>query len=180
MPGRRVPGHAHTIDERGVHCTCGWSSDVATKRARRSAYAEHLDTARTERLSTCRDCKEVKDAKLMSTAKPGLCKQCSSARTRAWAQANPEEWERHRRRSWLKRKYGITPEEYDERLAAQGGVCAICGEPPEDPRGYRMHVDHDHATGAVRGILCGSCNRGLGNFGDDIDRLLAAVEYLRS
>lgn len=115
----------------------------------------------------------------MSTAKPGLCKSCSSARTRAWAEAHPEEWERHRRRSWLKRKYGITPEQYDDLLAAQGGVCAICGDPSEDSRGYRMHVDHCHDTGRVRGILCGPCNRGLGNFEDDVDRLLAAVAYLR-
>jgi hypothetical protein len=115
----------------------------------------------------------------MSVAKQGLCKSCSTARTRVWAAEHPEEWERHRRRSWLGRKYGITPEEYDERLAEQGGVCAICRRPPEDPRGYKMHVDHCHQSGDVRGILCGSCNRGLGNFGDDADRLLAAVEYLR-
>ncbi|WP_343907161.1 endonuclease VII domain-containing protein [Nocardioides aquiterrae] len=112
------------------------------------------------------------------SAKPGLCKSCSSARTRAWRDANPDEWERHRRRSYLKQKYGITPEQYDEILAAQGGVCAICGDPPADSRGYRMHVDHCHSTGRVRGILCGPCNRGLGNFADNPTRLLAAVDYL--
>lgn len=179
MPGRRVSGHSYVTIDDGIGCVCGWRSGPATKRVGRAAYAEHLEQARSARVSVCRDCGEAKDAKLMSTAKPGLCKACSTARTRAWAAEHPDEWERHRRRSWLKQKYGITPEQYDERLAAQGGVCAICGDPPEDPRGYRMHVDHCHDTGAVRGILCGPCNRGLGNFGDDVDRLLAAVEYLR-
>jgi hypothetical protein len=65
-------------------------------------------------------------------------------------------------------------------LAAQGGVCAICGAPPEDPRGYRMHIDHCHDTGRVRGILCGGCNRGMGNFGDDIARLQGAIRYLQT
>lgn len=65
-------------------------------------------------------------------------------------------------------------------LAAQGGACAICQTPPEDPRGYRMHVDHCHSTGQVRGILCGPCNRGIGNLDDDPERCIAAAEYLRS
>jgi hypothetical protein len=87
----------------------------------------------------------------------------------AWVRNNPE----RRRRYWLKHKYGITLERYEELLAAQGGLCAICRAP--DPR----EVDHDHATGAVRGILCNHCNRGLGHFRDDAGRLKAAVAYLR-
>lgn len=116
----------------------------------------------------------------MSRAKPSICKACSTARARAWAEANPDAWERHRRRSWLKQKYGITPERYDDILSTQGGVCAICKQPPDDPRGYRMHVDHDHATGRVRGILCGPCNQGIGRLGDSIERLRAAIEYLQA
>lgn len=119
------------------------------------------------------------DLKRMSRHKPSLCKTCATARTKEWATQHPEEWERHRRRSWLKRKYGITPEDYDRILAAQGGVCAICRTPPPDPRGFRMHVDHDHESGRVRGILCGPCNQGIGNLGDDVERLRAAIKYLR-
>ena len=58
----------------------------------------------------------------------------------------------------LRRRYGIGEKEFQELLAEQGGVCAICGAP--DPQ----HLDHDHRTGWVRGILCFNCNGGLGQF----------------
>ena len=69
------------------------------------------------------------------------------------------------RKSHLKRKYGLTLEAFDELLASQGGGCAICGKPDAD------NVDHDHATGRVRGILCWNCNIAIGQFEDDDDRL---------
>ncbi len=73
-----------------------------------------------------------------------------------------------------KRKYGITREEYMERLTRQGGLCDICGmEFGED-----LRVDHDHSTGAVRGLLCANCNIGLGMFQEDPKKLTAAAEYL--
>ena len=74
----------------------------------------------------------------------------------------------------LKRRYGIGADEFDALLAKQGGVCRICGRP--DPE----HVDHDHKTGRVRGILCFNCNGGLGQFADDVDRLESAAHYLSS
>lgn len=78
----------------------------------------------------------------------------------------------------LVKMYGITLSDYDEMLEVQGGICAICGT--EDPKGRgRFHVDHDHNTGAVRGLLCHGCNTSLGHFKDDEDKLLAAVDYLR-
>lgn len=78
--------------------------------------------------------------------------------------------------------YGITPDQYDAMLTGQGGRCAICGNPP-DPNGVRaasrLHVDHCHETGRVRGLLCSRCNQGLGYFRDDENLLLAAVRYLK-
>lgn len=55
----------------------------------------------------------------------------------------------------LRRKYGLTPEQYQEMLDSQNGVCAICETPPTDKR---LAVDHDHDTGAIRGLLCKNCN----------------------
>lgn len=74
--------------------------------------------------------------------------------------------------------YGITPEQFEAMLAAQGGKCAICRTGTWKGKHNKPHLDHDHVTGAVRGILCGGCNNGLGNFGDDPARLRAAADYL--
>ena len=74
----------------------------------------------------------------------------------------------------LMRRYGIGADEFDELVRQQGGVCAICGRP--DPE----HVDHDHESGEVRGILCFNCNGGLRQFRDSIDALLAAATYLNA
>lgn len=84
----------------------------------------------------------------------------------------------------LRRQYGITAEQYDTLLAAQGGVCAVCQRPEtrahKSGELYELAVDHDHATGAVRGFLCGLCNQAIGFMDDDPGRLIAAAEYLRS
>lgn len=74
----------------------------------------------------------------------------------------------------LVRRYGLACVEYNQKLKDQGGVCAICGKP--DRR--RLSVDHDHDTGAVRGLLCSRCNSGIGFMDDDLTRLRAAVRYL--
>jgi hypothetical protein len=63
-------------------------------------------------------------------------------------------------------------------LIAQGGGCGICGSPEPRTRRGAWHVDHDHVTGVIRGILCHYCNVGIGQFGDDADRLRKAVQYL--
>ena len=71
--------------------------------------------------------------------------------------------------------YGLSPVEL-ATLLSQHSVCAICRTADWGRKGPQ--VDHDHATGRVRGVLCISCNNGLGRFKDDTARLLAAVEYL--
>jgi hypothetical protein len=75
----------------------------------------------------------------------------------------------------LKFKYGITQEEYDALLEAQGGGCAVCGATPEEEE---LPVDHDHDTGEVRGILCNNCNNGIGRFEDSPELLRSAADYL--
>lgn len=115
------------------------------------------------------------------------CKTCTNTYTKAWrgrnvdkvknyhtqySQANPE----YARERWLAR-YGLTVDSYNELLAQQEGVCAICKH--ECSVNEVLSVDHDHDTNAVRGLLCLQCNAGLGYFGDNTARLLVAAEYLR-
>jgi hypothetical protein len=70
------------------------------------------------------------------------------------------------------RKYGLTPEEWGELVAAHGDACAICGKQ------MRLSIDHCHRSGKVRGLLCNDCNLGLGRFRDDPELLQAAIAYL--
>lgn len=84
---------------------------------------------------------------------------------------------------WLRSKYGITLERYDELLKKQNNVCAICGNPQmtSDKWGSphrRLRVDHNHVTKNVRGLLCHNCNAGLGHFRDSPNLLKKAIEYL--
>jgi Recombination endonuclease VII len=71
--------------------------------------------------------------------------------------------------------YGMTEETYDAMVISQDGLCPICRREM-----IECHIDHDHDTGRVRKLLCGPCNRGLGQFRDDIPLMLAAIEYLKA
>lgn len=109
--------------------------------------------------------------------KSSNCFPCNAKYSKAWRgkqdRAKIRELDLRRR---LKKRYGITLEEYEARLESQGGVCASCGEPPQN--GKRLDVDHCHSTKRVRGLLCGPCNRALGHVRDEIRRLECLVEYL--
>ena len=100
----------------------------------------------------------------------GLCsRHYYASRTKADRAKNPDRW-----LGYHLSRYGITVDDFKAMLTAQGGTCAICGDAPE----RRLHVDHDHRTGQVRGLLCTGCNKGIGCFRDDPDRLRGAIRYL--
>ena len=133
------------------------------------------------------DCKACFQAR--AAARYRANPQPMKERARRWQAANPERVAENLRRyqesgrkaasdrrSYLKRKYDLTVEQYEAMLAAQGGGCAICGRPPRDD--IALHVDHDHATGQVRGLTCFRCNNALGDFNDDPQLLEAASAYL--
>lgn len=103
---------------------------------------------------------------------PQRTKEAKAAYMRDWARRNPEKV----RRINLKKMYGITPEQYDEMMVSQGGVCAICHKTCQT--GRRLSVDHNHATGAVRALLCGKCNTAIGMFRDDPTLIGRAQDYL--
>lgn len=72
-------------------------------------------------------------------------------------------------------KYGLTEEQFRRMYLDQKGLCAIC---PKRMSGRDCHIDHDHVTGKVRGLLCSSCNTGLGFFKDSVRLLASAIVYL--
>lgn len=99
---------------------------------------------------------------------------CSgSCAARGWRRNNPD----GQRRNLLRSVYGISPDQFDAMLNSQDNRCAICKS--TEPSGIYWHIDHNHATNTVRGILCAPCNSGLGSFRDDPERLIAAINYLR-
>lgn len=121
-------------------------------------------------MKMCTKCKEVKPVTefYLRDEKPrSHCKVCMNKDDRA---------------RQIK-KYGITPDEYAAMLTSQGGVCAICAnsETSEDYRGKRreLAIDHCHTTDKVRGLLCYTCNIGLGYFKDNIEMMEMGIEYLR-
>lgn len=142
----------------------------------------------------CSKCKKAKRRNAFRPLKNGKnnsdslraeCRMCLAKRARKWRKKNPDYgklWKRSNKeldslyqwRGALKKKYGLSEEQYEQMLEACGRVCSICR------RGFmsRPNVDHCHQTGKVRGLLCKPCNRGLGMFGDDLVRLKAAVSYL--
>lgn len=113
------------------------------------------------------------------------CKTCRNALNRGML--TPEQKERKAanakryafRRNVIRRetRYGITPETFAEMKEAQGGRCAICNS-TETYEHKELCVDHDHATGEVRGLLCSRCNKALGGFRDDATLLASAIGYL--
>jgi hypothetical protein len=163
----------------GVSFYCGEHSRERSRRSR----LRRLGPPKTRRADSssipgghkwCPDCGEIKPfddfpaSKSNSSGRHSYCKPCHNARGRETLARVGGARTYH-----LKRRYGISAEEADALLASQGGLCAICKAAPA------KHVDHDHATGKVRAMLCFNCNGGLGQFKDDPAVLRAAAEYVR-
>ena len=144
------------------------------------------------RCGETRELEDFKPDKKMYLGRSSTCKSCcvqyskswreterGKAKMKAWSakrrkDTNPRWYEADRNRS-LRRHHGITIIEYSRIYESQGRLCGIC----KSPKGKReLAVDHDHATGQIRGLLCGLCNKGLGQFRDDIGFLMQAALYL--
>lgn len=135
------------------------------------------------KLIVCEDCTQEKPTRFYKTATK--CQDCAK---KAWKKAKAEQRalkrkanpERHSRldfKSDLMKNYGITIEQYEEMHKAQSGQCDCCGKhESEFKRG--LHIDHDHVTGQVRGLLCTKCNPGIGYFDESVTKLEMAIAYL--
>lgn len=136
----------------------------------------------------CACCGEVKPTtefiKRKSREKWGFysyCRECKHKKAKEYYLDNTEKCKKLARNRDLK-KYDITLEEQEKMLRDQDNKCAICGKEIflfGSSKNLTAHVDHDHKTGKVRGLLCQECNTGLGKFMDNTDYLLSAVSYLK-
>lgn len=97
-------------------------------------------------------------------------------RSRRWQRKYPDKVYTVNRRHRLKKQFGITLDVYNALLQSQNGKCKLCGQPQPN---RDLAVDHDHVTGRIRGLLCTTCNVGLGALGDNEEGLLKALAYIR-
>ena len=145
----------------------------------------------------CGTCKEVKPLGMFHRMKSNIldgrsyrCKPCDSEARKLWTHRNPERQLTSQRNRKLKHDYGINLEIYQQMLDKQNRVCAICfasennaGRESTRLNGFVVtplfSVDHCHATGKIRGLLCNQCNRAIGMLGDDPVRVERALSYLK-
>lgn len=136
----------------------------------------------------CRKCNVVKPLDLFYTnnackdKKDSWCKECKSNLLKQ-ARRDPEKgdiFRYYRYKGLIKKRYGITVEQYEKMLHDQNGACAICKTSCEHGKsfGKRLSIDHDHKTKFVRGLLCQKCNKGLGLFNDNIEIMQSAIQYI--
>lgn len=111
------------------------------------------------------------------------CKKCDAARYhRTGGYATHKQPPGVRRRATLKFLYGLTPEEFSFMVGSQMNLCKACRVPMTmiSHKPESCHVDHDHTTGKIRGLLCHTCNSGLGMLKDDPKRLRALADYVEA
>lgn len=102
-------------------------------------------------------------------------RDAAKAKSKEWQEANP-----HKRHAQRLNQYGLTPDTFLAMMESQNHKCAICGHSDKSQKKTFPMIDHCHETGKVRGILCSSCNMGIGKFKDNIELLEAAIKYLKT
>ena len=161
----------------------------------KSRYSPHPRWRAPEGTKWCPGCKDTRPLDQFGAnqrnpdGKQIYCKPCAVAKvtasrhkdptshrrsSKAWREKNPE-WHADNHARW---KYGVERGTYAQMLEAQGGRCAICKTDNPGPRLSRFHIDHCHDTEKVRGLLCSSCNTGIGQLKHDTLIMKAAISYL--
>lgn len=148
-----------------------------TRTSRTSSLSTGIPGVLSAKTKICTKCGKRRRAKKFSVVQgrwlKSWCKDCDRKNAKNWRRENPERAAEVGRAKKLRERYGMTTEEYDRRYAAQEGKCLVCGAFMD-----RLHVDHDHQTKEVRGLLCDGCNGALGKVNDRPDVLRKLAEYL--
>src|SRR3972149_7896952 len=171
---------ATTKQSRSLRNRAGWSSawNLTLLSARlQILLGEKIKMGRTPKKANCHPERKHYGK--------GLCRQCwmkgwtvnHPNYSAKWRSKNPDWYKPESRRAQnFKKKYGITVEEYNAIFKSQRGKCAICGRQP-DGRWKRLFIDHKHASGKIRGLLCIRCNRAIGLIRDDPEIARGLVKY---
>jgi hypothetical protein len=149
---------------------------VAAKRERLRTWLPKTENGQRH----CPSCNKYKDpSEFGADGKATYCRPCGNRRARERSK-KPEtsEYRRKYMRAMSLRGYGLTLDDFEAMKDRQDCRCAICRE-AFGPNPRDVHVDHDHATGKVRALLCNLCNAGLGQFREEPTYLAAAIAYLR-
>lgn len=168
----KCPDGAGNTSGRGQYLVRGTDMASLPQHAQSSIFDDKI----------CRRCKLPKSRLEFGYVKynrDSLDSYCRPCRSQVSGEAQKRKPEQRRIRVYtriLKSKYGLTREQHAAMVAAQDGKCAICHQVPTHKKG--LVVDHDHATGKVRALLCAHCNTALGLFDDDPAHLRAAADYL--
>ena len=185
------------------HCGCGRKTKIATrnywangtisgepyKYIRGHTHVREAGPETPDGYKWCGKCKTTKPINEFfknaseSDGYQSHCKVCVQENYYDYIKKNRDKEKLYSLRNRLKKKFGMTHEQYQAILDSQDGKCAICGgydiiSPITNLRRV-LAVDHNHATGKIRGLLCRNCNRGIGLLGDNIERLEVAIAYLK-
>lgn len=167
--------HNHGNNRWGRFC-CNHHREPLAREQRKATRNQHREMLKAE--IAARGIERRRNLKALEIY-PRLCTKCGQQRSVVeWGGrrtvCKPCTAKRVRERT-LKKKYNIDTVEYKMMVLSQNGVCAICGLPPNNKG---LVVDHCHDTDNLRGLLCGKCNTGLGQFNDDLDLLASASSYI--
>jgi len=175
-PLNEFPRNAGLPDGHGIYCKACFAIRYRAHRERKAA--DQGKTVRERRVApqghkwcaACECFKDISEFPRNRSSADGLatyCKPCHNAKGKeTYRRLYGSTREYH-----LRRRYGLTVADVDAMIEAQGGTCAVCPGSPQ-------HVDHDHETGEIRGILCFNCNQALGNARDDVNVLRGLARYL--
>lgn len=181
------------------HCSREWRTQDRLKnpekyKAHRAKFINIIRSPDTKEIK-CSHCKNILEinnfSKCEISSRYPYCTKCRSLSSRISKLKNRETYEKYKinirikqREKYLIKKYGLNLEQYKKIHDDQNGLCKICHNPETSlqPNGKEIKdlcVDHCHKTGKVRGLLCHSCNAGIGHFGDSIEKLKSAISYLK-
>lgn len=146
-----------------------------------------------KKCTRCGKTKALAEFSANKAAKDGLnyyCRPCHSLITKAYKSSHPEEMkvsaklsrDKGREKRWayqIQKDYGCTVENYNRMFTEQEGRCLGCNRHQSEFT-QRLHVDHNHSTGLIRGLLCKGCNLTLGNAKDSIQTLESLIAYLKA